>query len=63
MAGPFKARELEIELMPNRTVVLTLRCGEQAEAAKLYEGLTLAANTGDIKLKFGTYRGSGGDPR
>ena len=48
------ASRLELDLMPDHSVRLTLRCNSAYEAAVLYEDLTEKARSGSLVIDFGT---------
>lgn len=46
------ASKLELELMPDHTVVITLRCDTAYEAAVLFEDINESAAAGTLSLDF-----------
>lgn len=46
------ASKLELDLMPDHRVVITLRCDTAYEAAVLYEDINEAAQKGSLALEF-----------
>lgn len=46
-------KDLEIELMPDNSVRLTMRYKSAYEAAIAYEEMTTVARTGKLKINFG----------
>jgi hypothetical protein len=46
------ASRLEIDLMPNNRIVLTLRCDSSYEAAVMYDEIKEAAKKGNLNLDF-----------
>jgi len=46
------ATKLAVELMPNKSVVITLHCESAYAAAILYDDLTEAARKGALAMEF-----------
>lgn len=46
------ASKLELELMPDHRVVITLRCDTAYEAAVLFEEINETSQTGSLALEF-----------
>lgn len=46
-------KDLEIELMPDNSVQMTMRYKTPYEAAVAYEEITTEAKTGKLKISFG----------
>lgn len=46
------ASKLELELMPDHRVIVTLRCDTAYEAAVLFEDLSEASQAGSLHLDF-----------
>ena len=46
------ASKLELDLMPDHRVVITLRCDTAYEAAVLYEDISECSKTGSLALQF-----------
>lgn len=46
------ATKLELDLMPDHSVIITLRCDTAYEAAVLFEDLNEGAKTGSLHLDF-----------
>lgn len=47
------ASKLELELMPNHSIRITIRCDSAMEAGVLYEDISETAKTGSLRLAFG----------
>jgi hypothetical protein len=46
------ASKLELDLMPDHRVVVTIRCRDAYEAAVLFEDVSQAAQSGSLVLEF-----------